>query len=168
MQWTALTMVGPILLTLYLCPARQLLASMDSKDVAHTLLALHLSHRTQHLTDYLTKSLTAESHLPLSTKRYAQLLIRLGEDDLARSTYLKSRSKYIRQKIRAMQHPGAYGVNEVDSFVVAIAWLMMRAITNSWTVYSETFSEAKMVSSFFQWMEEQIGGSFYKSCCLIK
>lgn len=131
---------------------------MDPKQVTYPLLSLHLSHRTKQLTDYISHALNLESHLPNSTKRYSTLLIRLGEDDLARSTYLQSRAEYIRRKIRAMQHPGAYGTNEVDGFVESVAWLIVRVIKNSWAVYSETFSEAKMASTFFEWVKEQAEG----------
>jgi len=137
---------------------RQTLASMDPKQVTYPLLSLHLQRRTQQLTDYLSHALELESHLPSSTSRYSALLIRLGEDDLARSIYLQSRSEYVRRKIRAMQRPGAYGSNQVDGFVEAVAWLVVRIIKNSWTVYSETFSEAKMASSFFEWVKEQVEG----------
>src|SRR5271168_4356495 len=101
---------------------RQVLASMDPKSFTHPLVALHLSHQTQRLTSILSQALEVESHLPPSTKRYAGLLIRLGEGDLARSTYLRSRAEDIRQKVRAMQHPGAYGANEVGTFLEAVAW----------------------------------------------
>lgn len=131
---------------------------MDSKQGTYSLLSLHLSHRTRQLTDYISHALDLESHLPNSTKRYAHLLGRLGEEDLARFTYLRSRSEYIRRKIRAMQHPGAYGINEVDGFVEAVAWLVVRVIKNSWIVYSSTFAEAKLASSFFEWVKEQVDG----------
>jgi hypothetical protein len=131
---------------------------MDPKQVTYPLLSLHLQRRTQQLTDYLSHALDLESHLPSSTSRYSTLLIRLGEDDLARSTYLQSRSEYVRRKIRAMQRPGAYGSNQVDGFVEAVAWLVVRIIKNSWTVYSETFSEARMASNFFEWVKEQVEG----------
>jgi exocyst complex component 8 len=132
---------------------------MDPKQVTYPLLSLHLSHRTKQLTDYISHTLNLESHLPNSTKKYSVLLIRLGEDDLARSTYLQSRAEYVRRKIRAMQHPGAYGTNEVDGFVEAVAWLIVRVIKNSWAVYSETFSETKIASIFFEWVKEQAEGT---------
>jgi len=133
---------------------------MDPKQVTYPLLSLNLSHRTQKLTDYISHSLNLESHLPKSVKRYSGLLIRLGEDDLARSTYVQSRTEYVHKKIRAMQHPGAYGTNDVDGFVEAVAWLVVRVVKNSWGVYSETFSETKMASSFFEWVKEQVEGTF--------
>lgn len=127
--------------------------------MTHSLLSLHLSHRTKQLTDHISHALNQESHLPNSAKRYAQLLISLGEEDLARSTYLQSRTDYVRRKIRAMQHPGAYGTNDVDGVVEAIAWVMVRIIKNSWTVYSDTFSEARMASSFVDWANGQADGT---------
>jgi len=57
-----------------------------------------------------------------------------------------------------MQRPGAYRSNQVDSFVEAVAWLVVRIIKNSWSVYSETFSETRMASSFFEWVKEQVEG----------
>ena len=55
---------------------------------------------------------------------------------------------------RAMQHPGAYpGANEAHTFLGAVAWLIVRVLCNSWTVYSETFAESKMTSIFFQWAQ---------------
>ena len=132
---------------------------MDPKSFTHPLVALHLSHQTQRLTSILSQALEVESHLPPSTKRYAGLLIRLGEGDLARSTYLRSRAEDIRQKVRAMQHPGAYGANEVGTFLEAVAWLIVRVLRNSWTVYSETFAESKMTSIFFQWASGQVEGT---------
>jgi hypothetical protein len=57
-----------------------------------------------------------------------------------------------------MQRPGAYGSNQVDGFVEAVAWIVVRIIKNSWTVYSETFSEARMASNFFEWVKEQVEG----------
>ena len=131
---------------------------MDAKQETYLLLSMHLSHRTQLLTDTLSHCLSLESRLPSSTKRYASLLLRLGEDDLARSTYLQSRSDYVRRKIRAMQHPGAYGANEVDGFVEGIAWLIVHVIKNSWSVYNDTFSETRMASIFFEWVKEQVEG----------
>ena len=131
---------------------------MDSKEVTYPLLSLHLSHRTKQLTDYISHSLSLESHLPKSTKRYSLLLTHLGEEDLARSTYLQSRTEYVHRKIRAMQHPGAYGTNDFDGFVEAVAWLIVRVVKNSWSVYSETFSETKMASSFVEWAKEQVEG----------
>jgi hypothetical protein len=58
-----------------------------------------------------------------------------------------------------MQHPGAYGTNDVDGVVEAIAWVMVRIIKNSWTVYSDTFSEARMASSFVDWANGQADGT---------
>jgi exocyst complex component 8 len=136
---------------------------MDPKQVTYPLLSLHLQHRTQQLTDYISHALNLESHLPASTSRYSLLLVRLGEEDLARSTYLHSRSEYVQSKIRAMQRPGAYGSNEVDGFVEAVAWLTVRIIKNSWTVYSETFAETRMASSFFEWVKEQVEGISYST-----
>ena len=133
--------------------------SQDPNQVTYSLLSLHLSHRTKQLTDYISRALNLESHLPNSTKRYSLLLTRLGEDDLARSTYLQSRTEYVRRKIRAMQHPGAYGSNDVDGFVEAVAWLIVRVIKNSWVVYRDTFSESKMASNFFEWVKEQVEGN---------
>jgi exocyst complex component 8 len=137
---------------------RQTLASMDPKQATYPRLSLHLSRQIKQLTDYITHALNLESHLPNATKRYSVLLTRLGEDDLARSTYLQSRADYVRRKIRAMQHPGAYGINEVDGFMEAVAWLTVRVIKTSWGVYSETFSETRMASSFFEWVKEQAEG----------
>ena len=57
-----------------------------------------------------------------------------------------------------MQHPGAYGVNDVDGTVEGIAWLVVRVIKNSWSVYSETFTDTRMASSFFEWVKEQVEG----------
>jgi len=59
-----------------------------------------------------------------------------------------------------MQHPGAYGANEVHTFLEAVAWLVVRVLRNSWTVYSETFAESKMTSIFFQWAQGQVEGIF--------
>jgi len=137
---------------------RQLLGTIDPKQQTYLLLSIHLSHRTQQLTNLLSHCLSLESRLPKSTKRYASLLFRLGEDDLAKSTYLQSRSEYVGRKIRAMQHPGAYGVNDVDGTVEGIAWLVVRIIKNSWSVYSETFTDTRMASSFFEWVKEQVEG----------
>lgn len=135
---------------------------MDSKQVSYSLLSIHLSHQSQQLAETLLHALNLESHLPSSAKKYAQLLIRLGEDDLARSTYLQSRKEYVRRKIRAMQHPGAYGINEVDGFVEAVAWLVVRVIKNSWNVYSEAFSEQRMASNFFEWTKGLVEGMFLR------
>lgn len=108
-----------------------------------------------------------ESQSPKSTKRYSHLLIRLGEDELARSIYLQSRTAYIRKKIRAMQALRAYSTNEVDAFVEGIAWLTIRVIKNSWSIYSEVFSETKMASSFMEWVKEQVEGIFPPMVLLI-
>jgi hypothetical protein len=143
-----------------LLSGRQTLASMDPKQVTYPLLSLHLPHRTKQLTDFISHTLNLESHLPNATKKYSTLLTRLGEDDLARSVYLQSRAEYIQRKIRAMQYPGAYGTNEVDGFIEAVAWLIVRVIKNSWAVYSETFSEARLASSFFEWVKGQAEGMF--------
>jgi Exocyst component 84 C-terminal len=131
---------------------------MDSKQITYPLLTLHLNHRTKQLTDQISRALELESHLPLSTKRYSRLIIQLGENDLAESTYLQSRGDYVRRKIRAMQHPGAYGADRLDGFLVAVAWLVVQIIKNSWTVYSDTFSEPQMSSKFFEWTKEQVEG----------
>jgi hypothetical protein len=74
-----------------------------------------------------------------------------------------------------MQHPGAYGTNDVDGVVEAIAWVMVRIIKNSWTVYSETFSDTRMASSFVDWAKGQADGTHslvtpvllnpYIACC---
>jgi hypothetical protein len=133
---------------------------MDAKQPTYPLLSLHLARHTQQLTDRLSHGLTLESQLPSTTKRYSHLLIRLGEDELARSMYLKSRASYIGRKVRAMQSHGAYGTNEIDAFVEAIAWLTIRVVKNSWTVYSETFSESRVASSFVEWVKEQVEGMF--------
>jgi exocyst complex component 8 len=127
--------------------------------MTHPLLSLHLSHQTKQLTDHITHALNQQSHLPYSAKRYARLLISLGEEDLARSTYLQSRTEFVRRKVRAMQHPGAYGTNDVDGVVEAIAWVMVRIIKNSWTVYSDTFSETRIASSFVDWANDRADGT---------
>jgi len=144
---------------------RQTLASMDSKEMTYSLLSLHLSHRTKLLTDHISHALDQESHIPTTAKRYARLLVGLGEEDLARSTYLASRTEYVRRKLRAMQHPGAYGTNDVDGVVEAIAWVMVRIIKNSWTVYSDIFSETRMASSFFEWAKSQAEGKTPQFWC---
>jgi hypothetical protein len=131
---------------------------MDSSAQSYSLLSLHLSHRAQQLINLLTYSLSTNSRDPTSTKRYSQLLIRVGEDDLARSTYLSSRATYVKQKIRAMQHPGAYGASEVDSFVAAIAWIVVRIIKNTWGVYNEVLGDGRTTSNFFEWCKEQVEG----------
>lgn len=135
-----------------------MLATMDSSAQSYSLLSLHLSHRTQQLINLLTHSLSFNSRNPTSTKRYSQLLIRVGEHDLARSTYLSSRAAYVKQKIRAIQHPGAYGASEVDSFVEAIAWIVVRIIKNTWGVYNEVLGDSKTSSNFFEWCKEQVEG----------
>jgi hypothetical protein len=139
---------------------KQTLNGMDPKQPIYSALSHHLSHRTQQLAIYLSHSLNIESNLPLSVKRYSHLLIRLGEENLARATYLRSRSAYILQKVRSMQHPGAYGTNDVNAFMEAISWLLVRLIKNSWIVYNETFSENRMASSFFEWVKKQVEGIF--------
>ena len=146
------------------CLGRQLLSTMDSSAQSYSLLSLHLSHRTQQLINLLTHSLSFDSRNPASTKRYSQLLIRLGEDELARSTYLTSRANYVKQKIRAMQHPGAYGTNEVDSFVEAIAWIVVRIIKNTWGVYNDFLGDSRTTSSFFEWCKEQVEGPSLPPC----
>ena len=137
-----------------------MLATMDSSAQSYSLLSLHLSHRTQQLNNLLTHSLSFNSRNPTSTKRYSQLLIRVGEDDLARSTFLSSRASYVKQKIRAIQHPGAYGASDVDSFVEAIAWIVVRIIKNTWGVYNEVFGDNKTSSNFFEWCKEQVEGIY--------
>jgi hypothetical protein len=57
-----------------------------------------------------------------------------------------------------MQHPGAYGGNEVDTSVEGIAWLVVQVIKNSWGVYNDTFAETRMASRFFEWVKEQVEG----------
>jgi len=148
-----------------LTPGRQFLATMDPKQQSYLLLSIHLSHRTQKLTNILSHCLSLESRLPKSTKRYASLLFRVGEDDLAKSMYLQSQSEYVGRKIRAMQHPGAYGVNDVDGTVEGIAWLLVRVIKNSWSVYNETFIDTRMASSFFEWVKEQVEGALNLIAC---
>lgn len=136
-----------------------MLASMDPKQQPYPMLSLHLEERTQQLTMELSRSLKLESHLPTPTKRYVRLLIRLGEDVLARSSYLSSRTLYIRRKIRSMQQPEAYGNGEVDGLMEAIACVIIHAIRNTWSVYSDSFSESRMTSSFIEWVKEHIEGS---------
>ena len=131
---------------------------MDPKSQIYPIFSLHLEERTQQLTSELSRSLMLEAHLPTSTKRYTRLLIRLGEEGLARSSYLQARTQYIRRKLRAMHQPGAYGTSEVDGLMEAMASLLVRAIKNSWTVYSESFSESRMASSFFAWVKEHVDG----------
>jgi exocyst complex component 8 len=143
-----------------LTAGRQLLLTMDTKQQTYPLLSLHLSGHTRQLTNRLSHGLSMESQSPKSTKRYSHLLIRLGEDELARSIYLQSRTAYLRKKIRAMQAIRAYSTNEVDAFVEGIAWLTIRVIKNSWSIYSEVFSETKMASSFMEWVKEQVEGMF--------
>lgn len=57
-----------------------------------------------------------------------------------------------------MQHPGAYGASEVNSFVEAIAWIVVRVIKNSWGVYNEVLGDSRTASSFFEWCKEQVEG----------
>jgi hypothetical protein len=68
-----------------------------------------------------------------------------------------------------MQALRAYSTNEVDAFVEGIAWLTIRVIKNSWSIYSEVFSETKMASSFMEWVKEQVEGTFplYLSNCVV-
>src|SRR2546421_8220714 len=112
--------------------------------------------KKKQLINLLTYSLSHESRNPSSTKRYSQLLIRLGEDDLARSTYLSSRATYLKQQIRAMQHPGAYGASVVNSLVQAIAWIVVLVIKNSWGLYNQVLADSRTASSLFQWCKEQV------------
>lgn len=144
---------------------------MDASAQSYTLLSLHLSHRTQQLINLLTHSLSFDSRNPSSTKRTSRLLVQLGEEELARSTYLSSRASYLKQKIRAMQHPGAYGASEVGSFVEAISWVVVRIIRNSWMVYNEIYGDTRANSSFFAWCKEQVEGTprgYTISCILTK
>ena len=57
-----------------------------------------------------------------------------------------------------MQHPGAYGASEVNSFMEAIAWIVVRVIRNSWGVYNEVLGDNRTASSFFEWCKEQVEG----------
>jgi len=59
-----------------------------------------------------------------------------------------------------MQHPGAYGASEVNSFMEAIAWIVVRVIRNSWGVYNEVLGDNRTASSFFEWCKEQVEGIF--------
>jgi len=131
---------------------------MDPKLQTYPIFSLHLEERTQQLTTELSRSLMLESHLPTPTKRYIQLLVKLGEESMARSAYLQSRTQYIKRKMRAMQQPGAYGTTEVDGLMEAVASLLVRAIKNSWNIYSEAFTESRMASSFFAWVKEHVEG----------
>jgi hypothetical protein len=65
-----------------------------------------------------------------------------------------------------MQHPGAYGTNEVDSFVEAIAWIVVRIIKNTWGVYNDVLGDSRTTSSFFEWCKEQVEGPSLPSLSL--
>lgn len=131
--------------------------------MAYSLLTLHLNHRIKQLSNIISRVLNIESHLPKAAKRYSELIIRLGEDDLAQLTYLNSRAEYLRRKVRAMQHPGALGADRLDGFLTDIAWLVVRVIKNSWAVYHDIFTEPHMVSKFFAWAKEQMEGQYLLS-----
>ncbi|KAJ5894859.1 hypothetical protein N7495_006550 [Penicillium taxi] len=131
---------------------RKLAKGLKGNAIAQEVINVKVDGRATRLGGMLSRALVDTHSFPMKTKTNVIWLSRLGFEDQARETYLKTRSDVIAKRIRACVFEG-----DLPLYIFQISFVYFSLIKNTISIYQTCFPGV-MSSSCIRWAKEHLDG----------
>lgn len=133
---------------------RNLARDYNDDALASKLIELKLSSRVDILGKMLCRDLATDNGSKKAIcEQTSHLLIRLGYEDLAKDTFLKSRAKFIAKQASTVE----YG-KDVCIYIHHLSFVYFWSIRHTIETYQDCFRNMKLASALVAWIKTQIEG----------
>ncbi|GAA5954199.1 hypothetical protein JCM21900_006959 [Sporobolomyces salmonicolor] len=118
---------------------------------ASYLFRAKLDQRTSDLISVLLHDLSDHSIRKSGVVRTTSWLLRLGQGERARETFLTSRGALVRRRARQIKFEG-----DISMYISELAMVCFTLIKNTCEWYMAAFKDNRMASGFVRWASEQV------------
>lgn len=129
---------------------RNMARGIKGNQTAQEIIQAKVNQRASKLASVIARQLGYESGGQESTQRAVSWLLRLGFEELARTTYLDSRTKTIRTRTRSLPFTGV-----LEPFVKALAFTTFMLLLHSFRTFEVSFPAASG-SAVVKWAKERV------------
>ncbi|GAA5858578.1 hypothetical protein JCM1840_001268 [Sporobolomyces johnsonii] len=118
---------------------------------ASYLFRAKLDQRTSDLVSVLLHDLSDHSIRKSGVVRTTSWLLRLGQGERARETFLTSRGALVRKRARQIKFEG-----DISMYISELAMVCFTLVKNTCEWYMAAFKDNRMASGFVRWASEQV------------
>ncbi|KAL8286469.1 hypothetical protein RQP46_004486 [Phenoliferia psychrophenolica] len=118
---------------------------------ASVMFRSKLDQRTSELVSALLQDLSDHSIRKSGVIRTTAWLLRLGQGEKARETFLAGRGTLVRKRARQIKFEG-----DISMYISELAMVCFTLIKNSCEWYMAAFKDNRMASGFVRWASEQV------------
>jgi exocyst complex component 8 len=129
---------------------RRIAKNIKSNPLAQQIVVLKLNDRASKLATVLVRYLQDSHNWLTATKSYVDWLMRLGFDDLARTSYLEARSGVIKKRIRQVIFDG-----DLASYIYQISLITFTIIKDTAVIFANCFPPV-MMSAVVKWAKTHV------------
>ncbi|TNY18529.1 exocyst complex component EXO84 [Rhodotorula diobovata] len=118
---------------------------------ASQLFRAKLDQRTHELVSALLHDLSDHAIRKSGVVRTTTWLLRLGQGERARETFLSARGRLVRKRARQIKFEG-----DISMYISELAMVCFTLIKNTCEWYMAAFKDNRMASGFVRWASEQV------------
>ncbi|GAA6028052.1 hypothetical protein JCM8097_001849 [Rhodosporidiobolus ruineniae] len=130
---------------------KQILPQIAGDAHASHLFRARLDQRTSELVSALLNDLSDHAIRKSGVVRTTAWLLRLGQGERARETFLTARGKLVRKRARQIKFEG-----DISMYISELAMVCFTLIKNTCEWYMAGFKDNRMASGFVRWASEQV------------
>ncbi|GAA5855919.1 hypothetical protein JCM8547_000416 [Rhodosporidiobolus lusitaniae] len=130
---------------------KRLLPQIAGDAHASHLFRAKLDQRSAELVSALLNDLSDHAIRKSGVVRTASFLLRLGQGERARETFLTARGKLVRKRARQIKFEG-----DISMYISELAMVCFTLIKNTCEWYMAAFKDNRMASGFVRWASEQV------------
>jgi hypothetical protein len=129
---------------------RKLARGIRGNATAQEIILVKVNERASRLANSVARQLSQSSGGAEKTKENVGWLLRLGFEELARSTYLSSRTETIRVRTRQLPFTGA-----MEPYIHALAYTTFTLILHTFRTFNQSFLTTS-ASAVVRWAKERV------------
>ncbi|KAL7340040.1 exocyst complex component EXO84 [Rhodotorula toruloides] len=130
---------------------KSILPKISGDAHASQLFRSKLDSRTSELVSALLNDLSDHSIRKSGVVRTTSWLLRLGQGERARETFLSARGALVRKRARQIKFEG-----DISMYISELAMVCFTLIKNTCEWYMAAFKDNSMASGFVRWASEQV------------
>ncbi|GAA5974202.1 hypothetical protein JCM11641_003323 [Rhodosporidiobolus odoratus] len=130
---------------------KQVLPQIAGDTHASHLFRAKLDQRISELVSALLNDLSDHAIRKSGVVRTTSWLLRLGQGERARETFLTARGKLVRKRARQIKFEG-----DISMYISELAMVCFTLIKNTCEWYMAAFKDNRMASGFVRWASEQV------------
>lgn len=125
--------------------------NIDIKTLRSQILKVKMDLRAKDVKDILLADLTQEFLGPSQTKNHIQLLIKLGQSEAVKKTFLGSRRQLISNRVKRIEFKG-----NIPAYIAQIATIHFRLIRTTVDIYQTCYPMKEYSSSIVEWAKAEV------------